>query len=154
MKYSIYAVLMLSAASPICAPLFASNMIEKEERVIETSEVYKLKGRVTDAKSGEVLPRAQITVLGTSIGLLSDEDGAFVINNLPRKRVTLRVRYTGYETKEIIVPEGSKDINVTLTPSHFNIEEVVVSANRTETRRHLAPVLVNSIYSLRFASLA
>lgn len=143
MKYSIYAVLMLSAASSLCAPLFASEIKGMETNSIETSEVYKLKGRVTDAKSGEVLPRAQITVMGTSIGLLSDNEGGFVINNLPRKRVTLRVRYTGYETKEIVVPADSKEVDIKLVPSHFNIEEVVVSANRTETRRHLAPVLVN-----------
>ena len=143
MKYSIYAALMLGAASSVCTPLFAFDGGGAEEKSVEVSELYKLKGRVTDAKSGEVLPRAQITVMGTSIGLLSDNDGGFVINNLPRKRVTLHIRYTGYETKEIVVPADSKAVEIKLVPSHFNIEEVVVSANRTETRRHLAPVLVN-----------
>lgn len=145
MKYSLYAALMLGVASSLCTPLAASDVFlrDTEPGTVEAGEMYKLKGRITDAKSGEVLPRAQITVIGTSIGLVSGGDGSFVINNLPRKKVILRVRYTGYETKEVVVMADSKDVNISLIPAPFNIGEVVVSANRTETRRHLAPVLVN-----------
>ncbi|MDO4695868.1 TonB-dependent receptor [Porphyromonas sp.] len=145
MRYNLLAALILGAATSAISPITASGVISKDNTTDpkEAVDVYKLKGKIKDAKSGEALPRAQITVLGTSIGLVADNEGHFMINNLPRKRVTLRVRYTGYETKEIIIPADSKDVTIRLTPAEFNMEEVVVSANRTETRRHLAPVLVN-----------
>lgn len=145
MKNNIYLV------STILATLFVSNRAEATlplsslsgSSFVESAADHRLKGKVTDAKTGELLPHAQISVIGTSIGLVSDNDGNFVINNLPSRKVTLRVRYTGYETREIDVASGVSFLEIKLQPSHFNIEEVVVSANRTETRRHLAPVLVN-----------
>jgi len=55
----------------------------------------KISGKVADA-DGNPLQGANITVEGTSIGTASNQDGAFVILNVPVGTYTLRCDYIGY----------------------------------------------------------
>ena len=60
-----------------------------------------IKGYIRDAKSGEALPFANITVKDTYRGTTSNTDGYFVLVDEPLGPIILKVRYIGYDTKEI-----------------------------------------------------
>lgn len=105
-------------------------------------------GHVKDAKTGEHLPYVVIQIKGTTIGTTTDKTGHFFLKNLPEGSFVIEAKYMGYSTQSqsiTIKQDTSKELNFTLSPSDFSIDEVVVSANRNETKRRLAPNLVSVI---------
>ena len=65
------------------------------------SKTIDIKGYVIDAKSGESLPYANITVKGEKIGATTNTDGYFILLNAPITVDTLEVFFIGYSTKII-----------------------------------------------------
>ena len=105
-------------------------------------------GHVIDAKSGEHVPYAIIHVKGTTIATTTDMTGHFFLKNLPEGTFTIEAKYMGYTTMSKMVTtkkNTSKELNFNLSPSDLSLDEVVVSANRSETKRRMAPNLVNVI---------
>lgn len=129
------------AASIACA-ITNSAMATEVTAIINNESKYQIEGRVIDAQSEEPLPFCTVVVLGTSLGGTTDADGYFTIRDVPTDTPTIRVSFVGYATREVVLPQGEDHI-IALTPTSINMQEVVVSANRAETRRNIAPVLVN-----------
>src|SRR5213593_3160998 len=65
-----------------------------------------VRGKVTDATTQRPLDGAQISVVGTDLGTLSNAEGEYQFN-VPLGQVTLRIRRVGY---------GSSNKTVTVTP--------------------------------------
>lgn len=90
---------------------------------------------------------------GTTIVTTTDNTGHFFLKNLPEGTLGIEARYLGYSSQTInvtIKKNKSQEVNFTLNPSDTDIDEVVVSANRNETKRSMAPNLVNVIGSKVF----
>lgn len=103
-------------------------------------------GHVIDRQSGEHMPYATLLVKGTTLGTTTDATGHYFLKNLPVGKLSIEVRSTGFMTvqKEVETTANSThELNFELEPDNVSIEEVVVSANRSETKRRLAPNLVN-----------
>ena len=103
-------------------------------------------GHVIDKQSGEHMPYATLLVKGTTLGTTTDATGHYFLKNLPVGKLSIEVRSTGFMTvqKEVETTANSThELNFELEPDNVSIEEVVVSANRSETKRRLAPNLVN-----------
>lgn len=116
-----------------------------DEKKNTDANVY---GHVKDAKTGEHLPYVIVQVNGTTIGTTTDNTGHFFLKNLPEGALVIEVKYMGYTTQSksiTIKHDTSKELNFSLSPSDMDLDEVVVSANRNETKRRLAPNLVNVI---------
>ncbi len=105
-------------------------------------------GHVLDKYTQEHLPFISIALKGTTIGTTTDATGHYFLKNLPEGEFTMEVSAVGYKTvqRKVVLKRG-----VTLEED-FEIEEdlitldgVVVSANRNETSRRLAPTLVNIV---------
>ena len=80
-------------------------------------------GKIAD-DTGEPLPGANIVVKGTSIGVMSDINGAYSLV-VPNDNAVLVFSYMGYVSKEIVV--GSQTaISVTLNENVTLIDEVVI----------------------------
>lgn len=110
-------------------------------------------GHVKDARTGEHVPFVVIKVKGTTIVTTTDNTGHFYLKNLPEGTFGIETRYLGYSSQTInvtIKKEKSQEVNFTLNPNDTDIDEVVVSANRNETKRSMAPNLVNVIGSKVF----
>jgi TonB-dependent receptor len=69
-----------------------------------------IKGTVKDGQSGEALPSANIMVVGSSLGAVTDIEGRYVIRNVPQGTVTLRASYLGYKALDhtVQVKEGTE----------------------------------------------
>ncbi len=129
------------AASMACAVIYGAKA-DEVTAIINNATKHKIEGRVIDAQSKEPLPFCTVVVLGTSLGGVTDVNGHFTIQDVPTSTPTVRVSFVGYATQEVVL-SNSGDHVIALTPTSINMQEVVVSANRAETRRNVAPVLVN-----------
>ena len=112
-----------------------------------------LYGHVIDKQNGEHLPYIAILVKGTTIGTTTDVSGHYFLKNLPVGTLTLEIKSMGYRTiqKNVTVKAGASiELNFELDPDDVSLDEVVVSANRSETKRRLAPNLVSVVNSKLF----
>lgn len=82
-----------------------------------------VKGKVSDAESGEGLIGATITVVGTTRGATTDIDGNFSVE-VPAGSTQLRFAYTGY-AEQVLELTASNVVAVALKPGSV-LDEVVV----------------------------
>ncbi|MFZ4427377.1 MAG: SusC/RagA family TonB-linked outer membrane protein [Saprospiraceae bacterium] len=83
----------------------------------------KISGTVTDASSGEPLIGANVLIVGTGDGAVTDLDGKYELS-VPAGVSRLQFSYTGYTSQEIELGASSV-IDVRLSPGE-TLEEVVV----------------------------
>ena len=102
-----------------------------------------IKGKVTDAQSGDPLVGAVITIKGTSIGAQTDVDGNFELKVRPgtyRLLCTL-IGFQQKESKEINVAEGSTEIVNFSIDAGTPINEVVVTNNQAQKSKAVSKAL-------------
>ena len=105
-----------------------------------------LYGHVIDSKTGEHLPYATVTIPGTTIGTMTDASGHYFLKNLPTGTITVEARMMSYDPvrHEVTLKKGqSLELNFEITENGITMDDVVVSASRSETTRRKAPALVN-----------
>jgi TonB-dependent receptor len=88
-----------------------------------------VRGKVTDASTGESLIGANVILSGTSIGTTTDINGEFLLANIPEGNQTLRVQYLGYLTRNFdvtIISGESVELNIQLSPDVVQSEEIVI----------------------------
>jgi hypothetical protein len=92
----------------------------------------KLEGSVTD-QAGVPLANAQVFVVGTSFGAVTNDKGYFFINNVPVGSYTIRAQFIGYapsEQRDTRVFGGQTiTVNVRLTPSAIQVGTISVTAS-------------------------
>ncbi len=125
--------------------------------VIFLSVVFdgKAQKKTTDANiigdvqcEGEHVPFINVTIDGTTIGTTTDATGHYQLINLPVGELTIRVSGIGYKsTSKTVKAELDKTIEIKfeIEKDVLNIESVVVTADRNQTNRAEAPVVVTSI---------
>ena len=153
MKSKNYQLMLLAGALTVSFAARATEARDNTSVVKSVEENEKgtdanIYGHVVDAKSGEHVPYAIIHVKGTTIATTTDMTGHFFLKNLPEGTFTIEAKYMGYTTMSKMVTtkkNTSKELNFNLSPSDLSLDEVVVSANRSETKRRMAPNLVNVI---------
>jgi TonB-dependent starch-binding outer membrane protein SusC len=87
-----------------------------------------LKGTVTDHMTDETLPGANILVVGTTIGTVTDINGTYSLNLSPGKH-DISISYVGYSQETIAVTlaiEETLVLDVQLYPDITTFEEFVV----------------------------
>jgi len=97
---------------------------------------------------GKHIPFANVVIKGTTIGTVTNETGHYQLINLPVGDVTVVVTILGYKSIERnITTETNKTIEAKfeLVEDVFNLDEIVVSADRSTQKRTDAPVIVNTI---------
>ena len=123
-----------------------------EQRELNPSDANVI-GHVIDKKSGEHLAFINIFLKGTTIGTVSDATGHYFLKNLPEGKYTLVMQSIGYQTIErtVTLRKGKTlEVNFEALEDAISLDGVVVSANRNETTRRLAPSLVNVLDSRMF----
>lgn len=89
-------------------------------------------GSVTD-ESGEPIIGANVIVIGTSTGTVTDIDGNYSVSNVS-SGASLKVSYIGYKTEEVVVGGRSK-INFQLKPDNELLDEVIVVGYAVGSKR-------------------
>ncbi|MDZ7266291.1 MAG: TonB-dependent receptor [candidate division KSB1 bacterium] len=105
-------------------------------------------GKVTDKKSGEALPGANVVVKGTRFGATTDAEGNYTISNLPAGTYTLVVSYIGYRTQsfDVQVRDDQRAVaNFVMREDILNLDEVVVTGISSRTAKEVAEVAVSRV---------
>lgn len=105
-------------------------------------------GHVLDAHSGEHLSFVNVQVEGTALGCLTDESGHFYLKNLPEGQLTIIFSMIGYETEKRTITlhrDTLVEMNVRIAETSFMIDNVVVTANKYETKQKEVATIVNII---------
>jgi outer membrane receptor for ferrienterochelin and colicins len=107
-----------------------------------------IRGHVIDKASGEHVPFINIMLRGTTMGTATDATGHFTLRNIPSEEVTLVATAVGYKTveKSVKLQQGrTTEVNFDIEEDAVLLDNVVVSANRSETKRREASGIVNVI---------
>lgn len=113
-------------------------------------------GRVIEKETQENIPFATVRIVGHSGGTVSNEKGQFEFRNLSAGKYTLRVQAMGYKPMEKTVTVSNTltaEVYFSLEEESFMTDEVVVSANRNEVSRKMAPVVVNVMSTKLFETV-
>lgn len=105
-------------------------------------------GHAVDKNTSEHISFITIRVKGSTLGTATDATGHFNLRNLPADELTVVASGVGYKTKEARVKlESGKSIelNFEMEEDAVMLDNIVVSANRNETRRREAPSIVNVV---------
>ena len=103
-----------------------------EENILQKKGI--LRGRVLDSNTKEPLVGANILVVGTDKGGISDLDGYFIITYLNPGVYSLRFSYIGYKSKHVdtivLLKEEEIEITVELEPDIISLKEIVVTPSQ------------------------
>lgn len=110
-----------------------------------TAQTTKVKGRVTDAGTGEGIPFASVIFKGTSIGVSTDLDGYYTMETRkPTGECILVATILGFDQQEVpAVKGGFKEINFKLTSQITNLNAVLVKPDNSYTKWILKQVNKN-----------
>ena len=89
---------------------------------------YSVSGKIMDINTGEPLVGATVYIQKLEKGTITDLDGNFKINDLPKGTFSILFSSLGYGTKTLDIQLPSEeDIIVQLSPTAIEMEEVIVS---------------------------
>jgi TonB-linked SusC/RagA family outer membrane protein len=101
---------------------------------VAAQDPQAVSGRVISAETREPLSDAQIEVVGTERGTLSQTNGRFLLLNLPGREVTLRVTLIGYRTLERTIRVGETSLALALQPTALELDALVVTGTPAAQR--------------------
>jgi TonB-linked SusC/RagA family outer membrane protein len=101
-----------------------------------------ISGKVTD-KNGQALIGASILAKGTTVGTVTDVNGAYSLS-LPASATVLSVSYTGFTAQEVTVGE-SNVVDVTLAEAATTLNELVVTGSGVATSKAKLGISVETI---------
>ena len=105
-------------------------------------------GHILDKNTKEHLSYITVALKGTTIGTVTDATGHYFLKNLPEGNFVLEVSSVGYKTvrRNVTLKKGrTLEEDFEIEEDAVALDGVVVSANRNETTRRLAPTLVNVV---------
>ena len=97
-----------------------------------------IRGKVTVASSGRGLADAQVQVVGTRVGTLSQASGEYTLVDVPTGARVVQIRRIGYQpvNRTVQVVAGSTvTADAALSVSAINLSEVVVTGTASPTER-------------------
>lgn len=145
MKRAIFLALMFVMALPMVSAQNTNKRVKTDANIV---------GHIIEASTGDHIPGASVYIKQTTTGTVADHTGHYRLMDLPVGKRVLVVKAVGYKSQEqeIELKKGvTQEINFHLEEDVASLDAVVVSANRNETTRRLAPTLVNVVDTKMFA---
>ncbi len=119
-----------------------------------TTAQNSIKGTVTDGNFNEGLPNATVYLPEQNTGTLTNENGAYTLNDLPKGRIKIQFSFIGYKTiiKTIELNNDKLELNIKMEPAMLQPEEVVVSGG-TYSTQHENAIKIDLIKSKDISSV-
>lgn len=107
-------------------PVYASP-----EQPTAQQQVKRVTGTVLDRMDNEPVTGASVQIIGTNLGVSTDIDGKFTLNNIPANARKIRISFVGMKTQELdIKPE----MTIYMEQDAQTMDEVLVVAYGTAKR--------------------
>ncbi|HEX2716869.1 MAG TPA: SusC/RagA family TonB-linked outer membrane protein [Gemmatimonadaceae bacterium] len=119
----------------LASAFFANDAAAQQRRIT---------GRVTATGSGEPLSNVAVSVVGTTLGTYTGEDGSYQLL-APEGDVTLLVRRVGYKRANARVASGQGEANVALERDILQLETQVITGQTTNVARLNAANAVSQV---------
>ncbi len=104
-----------------------------------------VRGRITDAKTGETMPYVNLQFDGTAIGVTSDVDGNFYLETTTAVS-KLKVTYVGYKNQFVpLKPNTLNQVTVKLEEGSNDLQEVVVKVEKYRNKGNPAVELIKKV---------
>lgn len=103
-------------------------------------------GHVIEKGTDEHLPGFTIRLLDSSIGVVTDISGHYAIRHLAPGKYTVEASCAGYVTQKKtidVAPKQTVELNFDVSPDAFQLEQVVVTGNKSEVKRRNSSSLIN-----------
>ena len=91
-----------------------------------TAQQTGVSGVVISGEDNQPVIGASVLVVGTTVGVTTDVDGKFRLDNLPASAKELQISFIGFR-KEVVQITRGKNMKVVLMPDSEMLEEVVVT---------------------------
>ena len=126
---------------------YSQNLTHEESpEQIRTTGGSTLSGKITDSKTGEVLPGASIYLHDIKKGTISDDKGMYHMANLNAGKYMIEITYRGYSSIiETITVNGDTHKDFALKETVVENEEVTVTGVSAATRLRQSPQPVEVI---------
>ena len=101
----------------------------------------KISGTVTDTETRESLIGVNVILMGTNLGAATNDDGFYVINNIPPGTYTIQFSAIGYQKKQVknvkIAVDFTTELNTSISSTSIEIETVTIEAEAPLVRKDL-----------------
>ena len=99
----------------------------------------KIAGKVTDKETGEVLPGANVMIVGTRLGAAADQNGDFYIINIPPGKYVVEARMIGFGNVQIenvlVRTNATTNLSFKLGQVVIQGETIVVTVDAISTKK-------------------
>jgi len=103
-----------------------------------------ISGVITEADTDQPIPGVSIVIEGNSVGTSTDFDGKYQLETAS-DTFTLVISYIGFKTVKVSSTDGTAAYNVTLEEDTAQLDEVIVTANKTAQRSQDVPLSITAI---------
>ena len=108
-----------------------------------TARESQLTGRIVDSETGEPVPSATVRVAGTTLGVMTGDDGTFELTGVPEDARALVVRHVGYRLWRRSLAKAEAPMEIRLEPVLLPGQDIVVTSSRA--KRGESPVAFDDI---------
>lgn len=115
--------------SPYTFELLDRHVVIKKRPAAPSVEVKEVRGKVTDEK-GQPLPGVTVLLKGTTVGVVTGNDGRYKLILPGNIQPTLLFSFIGMKTREVIA-HGKTEIDVIMQEDVAQMDEVVVTGYQT-----------------------
>jgi iron complex outermembrane receptor protein len=130
-----------------CAVLLAVRAISQSD--------FTFSGKITDARSGEILPGASIYFTDDKIGATTNAQGLFIFKKIRTGHHVVEISHTGYTPiVEHIELTGNMEKNYSLSPVIIENQGVIVTGVSGATSMRKTPVPVTQVRKLKLLQTA
>ena len=122
--------------------------------VVPSLSAQQITGRVLDQRSGQPLSAVQVFVAGSGIGALSQQNGRYLLLNVPAGTHTLTAQRIGYrdQTVEVTVAAGETMVrDFAMAEEALGLDEIIVTGTPGGTQRR---AIGNSVTSVAAAEIS
>jgi outer membrane receptor protein involved in Fe transport len=105
---------------------------------LAAQETGKIQGRVTDAGSGQPIAGAQVVIVGSRLGNITNADGFYFINNVPAGLQDIQAQYIGYQTVSV---RQQRVLAGQTTTQNFSLQQSAVEIAALEVIGETRPLV-------------
>jgi TonB-linked SusC/RagA family outer membrane protein len=124
---------------------------------LAAQQTGRITGRVVDAATNRPLAGVQVFVPPTGIGNLTDQDGRYLLQNVPVGDATVTAQLVGYKQGETVVRVVADQVvtaNISIEETAIALEQIVVTGAGVATQRKKLGNTIGTIDAAKVSTAA